>query len=108
MTDVEFYTSQLRTYRDQARTLAVQAATEKAQALTKAAGAGTGCVLSITENSSSYYNGWWYGNNQNQWTQNVSQNIAPTAGQATQSEAGSVSLGQISVRAEVGITFGLK
>ena len=31
VTNVEFYTSQLRTYRDQARLLAVQAATEKAR-----------------------------------------------------------------------------
>ena len=108
VTNVEFYTSQLRTYRDQARTLAVQAATEKAQALTNAAGAGTGCVLNISENTSSYYNGWWYGNNQNQWTQNVVQNAAPASGQGALTEAGPVSLGQISVRAEVSISFGLK
>jgi uncharacterized protein YggE len=108
VTSVEFYTSQLRTYRDQARSLAVQAATEKAQALTKAAGTRTGCVLNITENSSSYYNGWWYGGNQNQWTQNVVQNVAPASGLAAQGEEGPVSMGQISVKAEVGITFGLE
>jgi uncharacterized protein YggE len=108
VTNVEFYTSQLRTYRDKARLLAVQAATEKAQALTKAAGTVTGCVLTISENTSSYYNGWWYGGNQNQWTQNVVQNVAPTAGQGTASGEGPLSLGQISVRAEVGITFGLQ
>jgi hypothetical protein len=105
--NVEFYTSQLRTYRDQARALAVQAATEKAQALTKAAGTATGCVLNISENTWSYYNGWGYGSNQNQWTQNVVQNAAPASGQAALSEAGPVSLGQISVRAEVSISFGL-
>jgi uncharacterized protein len=108
VTGVEFYTSQLRVYRDQARLLAVQAATEKAQALTKAAGAATGCVLNISENTSSYYNGWWYGNNQNQWAQNVVQNAAPASGQAAISETGPVSLGQISVKAEIGISFGLK
>jgi uncharacterized protein len=108
VTSVEFYTSQLRTYRDQTRSLAVQAATEKAQALTKAAGTGTSCVLNITENSSSYYNGWWYGGNQNQWTQNVVQNAAPASGQADLSGEGPLSLGQISVKAEVGITFGLQ
>ena len=107
VTNVEFYTSQLRSFRDQARNLAVQAATEKAQALTKSAGAGMGCVLNISENISSYYNGWWYGNNQNQWTQNVIQNAAPASGQSALSESGPVSLGQISVKAEVSISFGL-
>jgi uncharacterized protein len=108
VTNVEFYTSQLRIYRDQARSLAVQAATEKAQALTNAAGAATGCVLNISENTMSYYNGWWYGNNQNHWTQNVVQNAAPASEQGALTEAGPVSLGQISVRAEVSISFGLK
>ena len=106
--DIEFYTSQLRTYRDQARLLAIQAATEKAQALANAAGTGTGCVLNISENTTSYYNGWWYGNNQNQWTQNVVQNATPAAGPGALSESGPVSLGQISVRADVDITFALK
>jgi uncharacterized protein YggE len=106
--NVEFYTSQLRTYRDQARALAVQAATEKALALTEAAGAGTGCVLNISENTWSYFNGGWYGNNQNQWTQNVVQNAAPASGEGALTEAGPVSLGQISVRAEVNVSFGLK
>jgi uncharacterized protein len=108
VTNVEFYTSQLRTYRDQARLLAIQAATEKAQALTKAASAGTGCVLNISENTSSYYNGWWYGNNQNKWTQNVVQNAAPSSGAGDLSETGPISLGQISVKAEVSVSFGLK
>jgi uncharacterized protein len=106
--NVEFYTSQLRTYRDQARILAVQAATEKAQALTGAAGAGTGCLLNISENTWSYYNGGWYGSNQNLWTQNTMQNAAPASGGGTLTEAGPVNLGQIAVRAEVSITFGLK
>src|SRR4030065_678262 len=49
--NVEFYTSELRKYRDQARELAMKAANEKAQALANAAGAETGCVLTINENS---------------------------------------------------------
>ncbi len=80
--NVELYTSELRKYRDQARDLAMKAAVEKAQALAGAAGAQTGCVLNISENTWSYYNGWWYGGSssgrsQNIWTQNVSQNAAP-------------------------------
>jgi uncharacterized protein YggE len=105
---VEFYTSDLRKHRDQARQLAMQAAQEKAQDLASAVGAEAGCVLSISENSWSYYNGWWYGRSQNAMTQNVVQN-APSGDPAT-AELGDepVSLGQISVRAEVAASFGLE
>jgi len=110
--NVEFYTSELRKYRDQARELAMKAATEKAQALAHAAGAETSCVLNINENSSSYFNGWgwWYGSssNQNLWTQNVMQNAAPAGGETPSLDDGPVNPGQISVKAEVGVTFGLK
>jgi uncharacterized protein len=58
--DVQFYTSDLRKHRDQARDLAMKAAREKADNLARAAGANAGCVLSINENSWSYYNGWWW------------------------------------------------
>jgi len=108
--DVEFYTSELRKYRDQARTMAMNAATEKASALAQAAGANVGCVLNINENSSSHFNGWgwWYGgNNQNLWTQNASQNIAPT-GETSNLEDGPVNAGMISIRAEVTASFSLK
>jgi uncharacterized protein YggE len=109
--DVEFYTSELRKYRDQARELAMKAAQEKAQALASTAGAEASCVLSINENSWSYYNGWWwygYRNNQNLWTQNTVQNADP--GSSAGSSAGDepISLGQISVKAEVSATFSLK
>lgn len=105
---VDFYTSELRKYRDQARALAVKAAREKAQALASAAGADTGCVLSINENTWSYYNGWWYGRSQNQWTQNVVQNAASSGSASTGSELEPVSLGQISIKAEVGVTYSLE
>jgi len=109
--NVEFYTSELRKYRDQARELAVTAAKEKAQALVAAAGAQTDCVLNISENSWSYYNGWWYGSGRssNLWTQNTVQNAVPTASSGS-SITGSepISLGQISVKAEVSVTFALK
>lgn len=108
--NVEFYTSELRKYRDQARELAMKAAKEKAQALANAAGAQTGCVLNISENSWSYYNGWWwYGSgNQNVWTQNTVQNAAPSGGSGGGAADEPISLGQISVKAEVSVTFGLK
>jgi uncharacterized protein YggE len=107
--NVDFFTSELRKYRDQARELAVKAAQEKAQALAKAAGSEAGCPLQLSENSWSYYNGWWYGNNQNAWTQNVVQNAAPSGGSGNGSSSEEpISLGQISVKAEVTATFALK
>jgi hypothetical protein len=106
---VEFYTSELRKYRDQARELAMKAAQEKALALAQAAGSEAGCALQISENSWSYYNGWWYGSNQNAWTQNVVQNAAPGGGAGAGSgNEEPISLGQISVKAEVAATFSLK
>jgi uncharacterized protein YggE len=109
--NVEFYTSELRKYRDQARQMAMQAAGEKATALAGGAGAETDCVLTIGENSWSYFNGWnpWSGgNNQNVWTQNVVQNAAPSGGGLPAGEDNPVSAGQISVRAEVSVTYALK
>lgn len=112
--NVEFYTSELRKYRDQARDLAMKAAREKAQALAQAAGAEAGCVLHINENTWSYYNGWWWwgrsNQSQNVWTQNTVQNAAPSTGAAGNSGGGDepISLGQISVKAEVTASFGLK
>jgi uncharacterized protein YggE len=109
--NTEFYLSDLRKYRDQARELAMRAAGEKAQALAAAAGAQTGCVMSINENTWSHYNGWWYGRDtSNLWTQNAVQNVAPAGGEGegALTEAGPIDLGQISVRAEVSASFGLK
>ncbi len=105
--NVEFYTANLRIYRDQARDLAMQAATEKARALAEAAGGKTGCVLHINENTWSYYSGW-YGRSSSQWTQNTVQNAAPTSsGEGALSETGPVSLGQISIQAQVELVMGL-
>jgi len=105
--NVELYTSELRKYRDQARELAVKAAKEKAQALASAAGAQVGCVLTINENSWSYYNGLWGGRSQNAWTQNTVQNAAPSGGDSGSAGDEPISLGQISVKADVGVTFSL-
>jgi len=105
---VELYTSELRKYRDQAREMAMQAAGEKAAALAAAAGADTGCILNINENTWSYYNGWWYSSARDLWTQNVVQNAAPGGNSSGMDPDGPVSLGQISVRAEVSATYALE
>jgi uncharacterized protein len=104
--NVEFYTSELRKYRDQARELAVKAAQEKAQALASTAGAEVGCILSINENTWSYYNGWWYGRNQNLWTQNTVQNASPAGGTGSSNDE-PISLGQISIKAEISSSYSL-
>jgi uncharacterized protein YggE len=109
--NVEFYLSDLRKYRDQARELAMQAAKEKAQDLAAAAGAETGCVMSINENTWSYFTGGWYRyrqHNQNLWTQNVVQNVQNVGGDSALTDAGPVNPGLISVRAEVSASFSLK
>jgi uncharacterized protein YggE len=112
---VEFYLSDLRTYRDQARALAMKAAKEKARDLASAAGARTGCVMNINENTWSYYNGGWWGygtgtsSSSNLWTQNAVQNAAPVGGgEAPLDEDGPVNLGQIAVKAEVSAVFSLE
>ncbi len=111
--DVQFYTSELRKYRDQARELAMKAAKEKADALSSAAGSGVTCILTINENTqSNFYSGgwWWYGynSNQNLMTQNVVQNAAPSGGESPTLDDGPLSAGQISIRAEITASFGLK
>jgi uncharacterized protein YggE len=107
--NVEFYLSNLRKYRDQAREMATEAAQEKASDLASAASAETGCVMNINENSWSYYNGGWYSQNRDLWTQNAMQSVSPSGGETgALTEAGPVNLGQISVRAEVSASFSLK
>jgi uncharacterized protein YggE len=105
--NVEFYLSDLRKYRDQARELAMIAAGEKAHDLAEAAGAEAGCVLTINENTWSYFSGGWWGRNNNLWTQNTVQNIPMGTGNGDDSEFGPVNLGLISVRAEVNASYSL-
>ncbi|MBI9050217.1 MAG: SIMPL domain-containing protein [Anaerolineaceae bacterium] len=106
--DVQFYTTELRKYRDEARDLAVKAASEKAEALANSAGTDIGCVLNINENSWSYYNGWYYGsNNSNLWTQNTVQNQTNSNAYSSLEGNEPISLGQISVKAEVSISYAL-
>jgi uncharacterized protein YggE len=86
------------------------AAKEKAAALAGAAGAQTGCVLSINENSWSYYNGWYgSGRSANLWTQNTIQNGPSGSGSGSGLDGEvPISLGQISVKAEVSVSYSLK
>ena len=103
---VEFSITNLRQLRDEARELAVQAALEKAAAMAAAAGLALGDVTSIHEDAWNYgYFGSWRGSRQ--WTnyQNVVQDLAAEGGITL--EDGSISLGQIVVKAQVSLTVGL-
>ncbi len=107
--DVQFYTSELRKYRDQAREMAMKAAGEKAQALADTAGAQTGCVLTVSENTwTQYYGSWRGGRNMAIWAQNVVQNASPTQVGSGQMDDSPMSLGQIAIRAEVTARYSLK
>lgn len=107
--DIQFYTSELRAYRDQARQLAMKAAHEKAQLLAGAAGAQTGCVLTISENTwTSYYGSWRGGREMALWAQNVVQNASVSSNSSSQEDDAPISLGMIAVRAEVVASYSMK
>lgn len=102
--EVEFSVTNLRQLRDEARELAVKAALEKAEAIAAAAGVAVGDVTHISENDWHYgYFGFWRSGGR-QWTnyQNVVQGLASEG--ALTLEDGSISLGQIVVKAQVGLT----
>lgn len=100
---VEFSVTNLRELRDRARDLAVKAALEKAEAMSASAGVRVGNVTGIHEDAwySGYFGGW---GGRSQWTnvQNVVQDLAAEG--AITLEDGSISLGQIVVKAQVTLT----
>ena len=108
--DVDFYTSELRKYRDQARAMAMQAATEKANALAGTAGAQTGCLINVSENTSYQYYGSWRGGRATAiWAQNTIQNVAaPAQSESALGEDSPITLGQIAVRAEVSASYSVQ
>lgn len=104
----ELRTTDLRKHRDDARKRAITAAREKAEALAGELGCTVGAPRSIGE---SYY-GWfgtrgswgsWGYSASNQMTQNVSFSAGGSSGEGN----ASAPLGQIGVRAQVGVTFDL-
>lgn len=107
--DVQFYTSELRKYRDQAREEAVKAASEKAADLAQAAGAQTGYVISIDENTWTQYYGSWRGGRETAlWAQNTFVNASTGQSTSGSLDDSPISLGQIAIRAEVNVSYSLK
>jgi uncharacterized protein len=103
----DFRTTKLRQHRDEARRLAIRAAKEKAVALARELDCAVGKPRTITEDHAgtfyfgSYYLGAWYGYGQG----GMSQVSAQAQGGGPEGET--IPLGQISVRAQVSVTFDL-
>ncbi len=110
---VDFRTSELRKYKDKARAMAIQAAKEKAQAMAAELGVKVGKPNSVNINDSSGWNGW---SPLNSWAyggggggggggyQNVSQNSGGGSGET----GATVAVGQISISANVTVSFFLE
>lgn len=104
---IDFQTTELKKHREQARDLALRAALEKAQKMAAVLGQTVGRPIQINENST----GWWYHSSWSGWgygrsagmSQNVAQNV-PAAAESSDT----ISLGKISVQANVTVTFELK
>lgn len=104
----EFRTSELRKHRDEARQMAIKAAREKATALAGELGARVGKPRTISESGGGYYgyqSSWWgwNGGGYAQMAQNAS--VDRSGGVAEGGET--MPLGQISIRAQVNVTFDL-
>lgn len=100
VSSIEFRTSQLRKHRDAARVMAIQAAREKADALVAELGVKRGKVYSIDEGD---FGGVWNSfGGRGRMQQNSVQNAASYASDA---EINTLSIGQISVSANVSVSF---
>ena len=104
--NVDFRTSQLRKYRDEARLLAVRAAKEKAKALTDELGVKLGRPYNVnaTDNSSYLGSSSRFNNSvgANTYVQNVS---VSSGGGASDNASDTFAVGQISITANVSISF---
>jgi uncharacterized protein YggE len=109
---VDFRTSDLRKYRDQARAMAIKAAKEKASDMASELGVKLGKANSVSENdwggSATWPRSGWgaggFGGGGGGMYQNV-MNTAQNGGGASESEGGTIAVGQISVSANVNVSF---
>ena len=101
----EFRSSELRKHKDKARAMAVQAAKDKAAAMAAELGVKVGKPQNITVNDWSGWSGWspqagWGGGGAVPY-QNSSQNLGGVAGE----NGPTVAIGQISISANVSVSF---
>jgi len=103
---IEFRTTELRKHRDAARAMAIRAAKEKAVALAAELEQGVGKPRNISEGyvGGQYWGGRGFSSNLNTTYQNVS---SETGGSSDFADNG-IALGQISVSANVSVTFDLE
>ncbi len=103
---IEFRTTELRRHRDEARALALRAAQEKARDMTGTLNVRVGAPIAIQEGHSGWwspYSAWWGGRYGGHMVQNVIQDRA-----AAGSAGDTLVPGQISVSANVSVTFELE
>jgi uncharacterized protein YggE len=103
---IDFRTSELRKYKDQARAMAVKAAKEKADAIASELGVKVGKPYNISVND---WGGW------SSWSQggyggggggaNAYQNVSQNAAGGPAENGSTFAVGQISVSANVNVTF---
>ena len=104
---IEFRTTELREHRDRARALALDAAREKAEMMARQLRSSVGETVLVREDRSGWwssYGGWWGGGRGGYMSQNVVQS-APVGGSGME---GVTAPGQISVNAQVTVTFELE
>jgi uncharacterized protein len=103
---IQFRTTELRKHRDHAREMAVQAAKEKASLLAGKLGRQVGPAIRISEYSGGWYSpySWWGGQG---YGSNAMSQVSSQAGEASASE-GTIALGQITVTANVSVSFALQ
>lgn len=102
---IQFRTSELRKYKDQARLAAIKAAKEKAEAMASAMDVKVGKPNAISVNDSGGWsqwpqNGWGYNGGAN----NI-QNVVQNAGGSPDENGTTFAVGEISVSANVSVSF---
>jgi uncharacterized protein YggE len=102
---IQFRTTELRKHRDKARALAIKAAREKAHALAGELGQKVGKPHSIQEG----YGGWGYFRGWgSRWGGGMMQNVVQQGAGGTAAGESSIAPGQISVTAQVTVSFELE
>jgi len=108
---IQFRTTELRRHRDKARSLAIQAAQEKAEAMAGELDQTVGKPRTINENQAgwwSWYNSWWGGGRGGMMTQNVIQEVGGQEVGSGSFTDETIAPGQITVRAQVNVSFELE
>lgn len=102
---IQFRTTELRKYRDRAREMAIQAAQEKAALLAGKLGRQVGPAIRISEYGGGWYSPYsWWGQS---YGSNAMSQVSSQAGEAA-SGGGAIAFGQITITANVSVSFALQ